>query len=32
VNGATTVYVHVLDWGMDARPDKLYNLAISGIN
>jgi hypothetical protein len=32
VNGAATVYVHVVDWGMDARPDKLYDLAISGIN
>lgn len=32
VNGAATVYVHVVDWGMDARPDKLYDLAISGVN
>jgi hypothetical protein len=32
VNGAATIYVHVVDWGMDARPDKLYDLAISGVN
>jgi hypothetical protein len=24
--------VHVVDWGMDARPDQLYDLAISGVN
>jgi hypothetical protein len=32
VNGADTVYLHVVDWGMDARPDKLYDLVISGVN
>jgi hypothetical protein len=32
VNGATTFYIHVVDWGMDARPDKLYDLVISGVN
>ena len=32
VAGATTFYVHVVDWGMDARPDKLYDLVISGVN
>jgi large repetitive protein len=31
VNGATTFYVHVVDWGGDARPDKLYDLVISGV-
>jgi hypothetical protein len=32
VSGATTFYVHVVDWGSVARPDKLYNLNISGVN
>jgi hypothetical protein len=32
VNGATTFYIHVVDWGGDARPDKLYDLVISGVN
>jgi hypothetical protein len=32
VNGAATVYLHVVDWGMSARPDNLYDLAISGVN
>jgi hypothetical protein len=32
VTGASTFYIHVVDWGMDARPDKLYALAISGVN
>lgn len=32
VNGADTIYVHVVDWGMNARPDQLYDLAISGVN
>ena len=27
----TTVYVHVVDWGSNARPDKLYDLVIDGI-
>jgi hypothetical protein len=32
VDGGTTLYIHVVDWGMDARPDKLYELVISGVN
>lgn len=28
----TTFYIHVVDWGSNARPDKLYDLVISGIN
>ena len=28
----TTFYVHVVDWGSNARPDKLYELVISGVN
>ena len=32
VSGATTFYIHVVDWGSDARPDMLYNLNISGVN
>jgi hypothetical protein len=32
VNGATTFYIHVVDWGGNARPDKLYDLVISGVN
>ncbi len=32
VNGATTFYVHVVDWGSNARPDMLYDLVISGVN
>ena len=32
VTGATTFYVHVVDWGMDARPDLLYDVVISGVN
>ncbi len=32
VTGATTFYVHVVDWGSNARPDKLYDLVISGVN
>ncbi len=32
VNGPTTFYIHVVDWGSDARPDKLYDLVISGVN
>jgi hypothetical protein len=27
-----TAYVHVVAWDMDARPDKLYDLVISGVN
>ena len=32
VNGATTFYIHVVEWGSNARPDMLYNLVISGVN
>jgi Putative Ig domain len=32
VNGATTFYIHVVDWGSNARPDMLYELTISGVN
>ena len=32
VSGATTFYIHVVDWGSNARPDKLYDLVISGVN
>ncbi len=32
VGGATTFYVHVVDFRGDARPDLLYDLVISGIN
>ena len=32
VVGATTFYVHVVDWGGNGRPDLLYNLVISGVN
>jgi hypothetical protein len=32
VNGATTFYIHVVDWGSIARPDMLYDLVISGVN
>jgi hypothetical protein len=32
VTGATTFYIHVVDWASDARPDKLYDLVISGVN
>jgi hypothetical protein len=32
VNGATTFYIHVVDWGSNARPDMLYDLSISGVN
>jgi hypothetical protein len=31
VNGATTFYIHVVDWGSNARPDMLYHLVISGV-
>jgi hypothetical protein len=27
----TTFFVHIVDWGSNARPDKLYDLVISGI-
>jgi hypothetical protein len=32
VNGATTFYIHVVDWGSNARPDMLYDLKLSGVN
>lgn len=32
VNGAGTFYIHVLDWGSNARPDLAYDLVISGVN
>ena len=32
VTGTTTFYIHVVDWGMNARPDMLYDLVISGVN
>lgn len=32
VSGATTFYIHVVDWGSNARPDKTYDLVISGVN
>ena len=31
IAGDTTVYVHVVDWGSNARPDMLYDLIIDGI-
>jgi hypothetical protein len=32
VNGAGAFYIHVLDWGSNARPDLVYDLVISGVN
>jgi hypothetical protein len=32
VAGATTFFVHVVDWRGDARPDHLYKIVVSGIN
>ena len=32
VNGAGTFYIHVVDWGSNARPDLEYDLVISGVN
>lgn len=32
VGAATTFYIHVVDFGSNARPDKLYDLVISGVN
>jgi putative Ig domain-containing protein len=32
VGGGTTFYIHVVDFGSNARPDKLYDLVISGVN
>lgn len=31
VAGNTTFYIHVLDWGSNARPDLVYDLVISGV-
>ena len=30
--GGTIVYIHVVDFGGNARPDKFYDLVISGVN
>jgi hypothetical protein len=32
VPGGTILYIHVVDFGSNARPDKLYDLVISGVN
>jgi hypothetical protein len=32
VTGPTTFYIHVVEWGGNARPDMLYDLVLSGIN
>jgi hypothetical protein len=32
VTGATTFYVHIVDFRGDARPDLIYTLNISGVN
>ena len=32
IDGATTFYIHVVDWGGNARPDMLYDLIVSGVN
>ena len=32
VNGASTFYIHILDWRSNARPDLIYDLVISGVN
>jgi hypothetical protein len=32
VAGATTFFVHVVEWRGDARPDLLYTIGISGVN
>ena len=31
VGAGVTFYIHVVDWGSNARPDKLYDLVISGV-
>jgi hypothetical protein len=31
VSGATTFYIHVVDWASNARPDMLYDLVITGV-
>jgi hypothetical protein len=32
VGAGVTFYIHVVDFGSNARPDKLYDLVISGVN
>ena len=32
VAAGKSIYIHVVDWGSNARPDKLYDLVISGVN
>ena len=32
IGAAVTFYIHVVDWGSNARPDKLYDLVIDGVN
>jgi hypothetical protein len=32
VGGATVFFVHVVDFGSGARPDKTYDITISGVN
>jgi hypothetical protein len=32
VAGARKIYVHVVDWGSNARPDKTYHLIVGGVN
>jgi hypothetical protein len=32
VSGPTTFYIHIVDWASSARPDKFYDLVISGVN
>ena len=32
IGAGVTFYIHVVDWGSNARPDKLYDLVISGVN
>ena len=32
IGAAVTFYIHVVDWGSNARPDKLYDLVINGVN
>jgi Putative Ig domain len=31
VGGATTFFIHVVDWSGNARPDMLYDLNVSGV-
>jgi hypothetical protein len=32
VTGAATFYIHVVEWGSNARPDMTYDLVLTGIN